>query len=512
MKLTRRTFVTGLAVTGVTGLIAPSIFKEYAYAGRGNTVFNNKLAIPPELKGTLKNGVKVFDLNLQQGISQFWQGRNTPTAGINGAYLGPTIRVAKGDKIRLNVTNNLSETSTLHWHGVRLPAVMDGGPHQPILQGQTWVSEFDIRQVASTQWYHPHTHHRTAVQVYSGLAGLFYIDDDASNALDLPSEYGVDDIPVVIQDRAFAQDGSFRYGSGMHTKMMGMTGSYMLVNGTLNAHFDVQKKLTRFRILNGSNARIYNLAFSDGRSFKQIASDGGLFEKPVEMQTLTLAPAERAEIVVAFAENDKAMLIHKPKGVMSKGGMSRASSGMGKGMGMGMMEERGRSFGIMSIGAKNIKSKLKPLPNSLVKVRRWSERDAVKTRIFALEMVMGMMNMMAGRTGVSINGKRMDMSRIDEKVKLNDIEIWEIENHSPMAHPFHVHNIQFQILDRNGQNPPLNEQGLKDTVLVQPSEKVRIILQFEDYTDAQAPYMYHCHILEHEDAGMMGQFVVVDKV
>jgi FtsP/CotA-like multicopper oxidase with cupredoxin domain len=182
------------------------------------------------------------------------------------------------------------------------------------------------------------------------------------------------------------------------------------------------------------------------------------------------------------------------------------------GMGMGMMEERGRSFGIMSFGAKNIKSKLKPLPNSLVKVRRWSERDAVKTRIFALEMVMGMMNMMSGRTGVSINGKRMDMSRIDEKVKLNDIEIWEIENHSPMAHPFHVHNIQFQILDRNGQKPPLNEQGLKDTVLVQPSERVRIILQFEDYTDAQAPYMYHCHILEHEDAGMMGQFVVVDKV
>jgi FtsP/CotA-like multicopper oxidase with cupredoxin domain len=496
MALDRRQFLQTVTMGGF-GLLAPG-FHQLVSAAETDSWFQNPLALPPLEEGRLIDGARRFDLTLQYGVSNFLGDRPTPTVGINANYLGPVLRVLQGDDVMFRVTNRLAEPSTLHWHGLNLPAVMDGGPHQVIASGKTWSSEFKIRQGACTQWYHSHMYHRTGIQVYFGLAGLLYIDDKESKSLNLPSQYGVDDIPLVLQDRSFNQDGSLRYASSMHDRMMGVMGQTMLVNGTTFARFEAQKPLTRFRILNGSNARIYNLEFEDQREFLQIASDGGLLAQPVAMRSSILAPGERIEILVEFAPGESVMLRHKSLPRRPGGG-----SGM-MGMMSGMMAASDSPFPIMRCDASRVVSAAQQVPTKLIKPRNWAYDEAVRTRRFNLDMGMGM-----GRGGFSINGKSMDINRIDARVPLGDIEVWEISNTSPMAHPFHIHDVQFRIIERDGRPPGANEEGLKDTVLVNSGERVRLVMQFENYADAKAPYMFHCHILEHEDAGMMGQFVVV---
>jgi len=500
MFKTRRQFLKAASAGGI-GLLTPLGFTGNINADESISWFKNPLGLPPLETGEIINGKRVFNLSLGYGTSSFLGDRPTATAGINGDYLGPVIRVQQGDDVELKVTNRLSEASTLHWHGLNIPAAMDGGPHQSINPGQTWNAAFKILQGASTLWYHSHMFHRTGIQVYFGLAGLLYIDDEYSKTLDLPSTYGVDDIPLVLQDRSFNQDGSLRYLGSMHDRMMGMMGQLMLVNGTAFARFKVQKRLTRLRILNGSNARIYNLEFEDQREFLQIATDGGLLERPVALRDIVLAPGERAEILVEFIPGDDVLLRHKP--LPRRAGGGAATMGM-----MGnMMAANDKPFGIMRFDAAQSSSTAHTIPARLTMPRSWSPNEAARTRHFNLNMQMGMGMMRGG--GFGINGKSMDMRRIDQRVPLGDVEIWEIVNQSPMAHPFHIHDTQFRIIDRNGRAPMAGEQGLKDTVLVYPRERVRIITQFENYADAITPYMFHCHILEHEDAGMMGQFVVV---
>lgn len=501
MRMTRRRFLQAAAVAGTASLV-PLYLSRNAYAGFEPKDFFSPLAIPPELIGRVERGKRIFDMSLQQGTTRFFQGYDTPTAGINGSYLGPVVRVNRGEKVVFNINNQLGEASTLHWHGVHLPARMDGGPHQTIEAGKIWRPEFEIRQPASTQWYHSHMYHRTGVQVYHGLAGLFYIDDEPGRNLGLPDDYGVNDIPLVIQDRNYNRDGSFRYISNMHEQMAGIQGNDILVNGIVRPKYNVTQKQMRFRILNGSNARSYNLEFSDQREFMQIASDGGLLEKPVRLKQVRLSPGERAEIIVKFSDNENVMLQHKPLPGGNK------MQGM-MGMMARMMSGDDRPFSVMRFISQKPEGQVMKLPEQLATLPAWTADQAAITRRFELNMQMGM-GMMGGDRGggFTINNQSFDPGRIDEVVRLNDIEIWEFTNHSPLAHPMHIHDIQFRILDRNGKLPPLNERGLKDTVLVNPDETVRVITKFENYADESSPYMYHCHILEHEDRGMMGQFVV----
>jgi FtsP/CotA-like multicopper oxidase with cupredoxin domain len=456
--------------------------------------FVRSLMIPPLLEGTAdSDGTVNFDLKVQAGERNFIDSRMTPTLGINGDYLGPTILFNRHDNVRLNVFNDLREATTLHWHGVHLPARMDGGPHQVIQPNRSWSPEFRICQPAATLWYHSHMLNRTGRQVYQGLAGLIYVKDDASSALTLPSTYGVDDIPLVLQDRAFNTDGSFRYSNTANGGgARGMMGDVMLVNGVVFPRFELHKRRTRFRILNGSNARIYTLEFSDRRRFLQIASDGGLLRRRVPLRRLRLAPGERAEIVVVFDWNDDVYL-RNVEDVSGRGGMDDPE-----------LTE------IMRFDGQKIASALVgPPPVELASIPSWAPRDAARTRRFVLG---GGRPSGAGRGGMAgqltINGKQMDMLRIDERIRVGDIEVWEVINRSRMAHPFHVHDVQFRIHARNGKAPAPSERSLKDTVLLDPGESVRLVMKFEDYADPDSAYMYHCHILEHEDAGMMGQFVV----
>ncbi len=484
-----------------TALASSTLLPRISWAASNSTY--NILPIPQLQSGNESQGVVRYQLNAQDGRMNFIAGLETPTLGYNGNFLGPTLRMKRGDKVRIDVTNKLNEVTTVHWHGMIIPAGMDGGPHQTIQPGANWRSEYAIVQPATTLFYHAHTHGQTGQQVYRGLAGLLIIDDEESMQSGLPSEYGVDDIPVVIQDRDINSDGSLKYIGFMPERMVGKHGKTLLVNGAVSPVLKAQKSLLRLRLLNASNARFYNLQFSDQRRFQVIASDGGLLENPVTVNRLEMAPAERVEILLDVSDRKKVML-------QSIGGVGNANHGP-----MGMMG-MDRPFDVLLIDAENAKQSDAKSPQQLSTHPDWSQQPIAAQRKLDLQMGMGgmmqgMMNQMTGGGSggmMRINDKAFEMDRIDFALKKDSFEVWTLRNSSPMIHPFHIHNTQFKILSRNGKKPSAIENGFKDTVVVKPKEEVRILMPTGPYTDTNHPYMYHCHILEHEDAGMMGQFVV----
>ena len=491
MKLSRRSVLASAAAIGAGVLVTRSLWPS-----SGAAVEPQPLRIPALLDaGKLANSVS---LEVQAGKTEFFPGRASNTLGYNNSYLGPTIRVNRGDDVEIAVSNTLQEDTTVHWHGLLIPAELDGSPHQLIRPGTTWRPRLPIRQPAATLFYHSHAHGRTGVQVYSGLAGVFLVTDDEERALGLPSEYGVDDLPLVLQDRLF-EDGRLVLPEGMMTSMMGRRGNTTLVNGTPNALARVPGRLLRLRLVNGSNARIFDLSFDDRRTFHWIASEGGLLEAPIQVQSLTLAPGERAEILVDFSDGRRVALRTAPdtNAPMMMGQISRAR---------GVASE---VFG----GGDEVVLQFEPtgqqgpaaLPNRLISRQRVNASQAARRRQFVLGMGMG--GMMGGGMGsgggMTINGRPFDMDRIDERVSLGDTEIWQVSGEM-MSHPFHIHGVQFEVLSRNGGKPVTRDAGMRDTVLVR--EPIELLVRFTQPA-VKAPFMYHCHILEHEDNGMMGQFV-----
>ena len=471
--------------------------------------FENELQIPGQLFGTVVDGRRQVRLTVAEGSREFLPGKQTPTAGVNGPYLGPTVRLRRGEDVDLVVQNDLDEMTTMHWHGMHVPARMDGTPHQRIEPGESWTASFRVHQEAAPLWYHPHPHGMTGRQVYRGVAGLMWIDDDNSESLDLPRTYGVDDIPIVIQDRQFDDDGAFRLGANPGARY----GGTMLVNGTWNPFLRVESRRIRFRVLNGSNARIYYIGFGDDRQFHLIATDGGFLETPIPTDRVTLAPGERAEILVDFSDGAEAVLKS-----FSEAGLAETYRLLVGRIGTANLD-------LLKIVPGPASRASHGVPERLNTITRFDASDAAEVRPMVLAgpiQAGGGPGGGAGRgggrrrgrgggpPGIPINGKTMDMGRIDEVVRLGDVEIWEVTNRGAQPHPLHVHLVQFQILDRNGNPPTSTELGWKDTVLVPPGDLVRIIMRFERYADPEIPFMYHCHIMEHEDNGMMGQFLVVE--
>lgn len=351
-------------------------------------------------------------------------------------------------------------------------------------------------------------HERTAEQVYRGLAGVLLVTDENERSLGLPSEYGVDDLPLVIQDRQF-ESGRLILPGGMMTTMQGRRGDTIVVNGTPDALARVPARRVRLRLVNGSNARIYSLSFEDQRMFHWIASEGGLLEAPVELRALSLAPGERAELLVDFSDGRPATLVTGPdaNASMMMGGMGRLREGLA-----GVLS--GGSQAVLAFEPGPGADSAGPLPSRLAERRRADASQAARRRRFVLNMGMGGMmgggmggmkgGGMGGGMGIgAINGRAFDMERIDERVRLGDTEIWEVSGEM-MAHPFHVHGVHFEVISRAGRAPDVRDQGLRDTVLVK--ELVELLVQFTQ-PSGPAPFMYHCHILEHEDNGMMGQYV-----
>ena len=484
--LNRRQFIKGLGVTAATIALGDTAL---SLAGCSSTTTKpttpatppattiptyKNFRIPALAKNTSSDPTKAtFELTAQKGKVEFFSGKQTDTFGYNGSYLGPTIRVKKGQDVNIKVKNQLDETITTHWHGALLPGEMDGGPRQMISAGGEWNPHFIIEQPAATIWYHPHTMGKTGEQVYKGLAGLFIIDDEVSAALNIPKDYGVNDIPVVIQDRRFAADGSLQYMTKPEDAM-GMQGDTILVNGLINSVLEVSTIKMRFRILNGSNARIYNLVLSNDSKFTQIASDAGFLQSPVELNALKLSPGERAEIIIDFSKNAVGDTIT-------------------------LKSQTNVAINVMDFSVINKANDATMIPNTLTTIAKIPESAAVKTRSFTMSGIGPLSH---------INNLQMNlqtgMDTIHESVKLGDTEIWEVISAAAggMSHPFHVHGMHFQVLDINGNPPPANLQGWKDTVLVETTNKVRIIAAFK----YKGIFMLHCHNLEHEDAGMMLQY------
>jgi FtsP/CotA-like multicopper oxidase with cupredoxin domain len=462
---------------------------------------------------------------------------------LPNSYLGPIIRVRRGQNIRVHFTNEIDSETIVHWHGLHVPAAMDGHPRDVIAPGETYVYEFQVNNRAGTYWFHPHPHGRTGPQVYAGLAGLFLVSDDEEAALGLPADEA--DIPLIIQDRTFDSNNQFVYApNGMMDQTMGMLGERILVNGRPDYTLPVATRAYRLRVLNGSNSRIYKLAWDDGTPLTVIASDGGLLTQPVQRDFVLLAPGERVELWADFRERAVGTEfrlrslpfegIEMDSGMMD--GMMGGDSGHSEMMGgdgghsgmMGGMQHgtqalpNGAELSILTVRVEQNVPDSATLPQQLAPLGFLAPADALNRnapRTFTASM---------GHMEWLLNGRSFEMEAVaqDENVQLGATEIWEFINQEDaqgrldmmgMAHPIHIHGMQFQVIERT---PPSNatlkanweairagyiDEGWKDTFLMMPGERVKILLRFADY---EGLYLYHCHMLEHEDSGMMRNYRV----
>ncbi len=469
---------------------------------------------------------------------QVLKGDNSTVTMLPNSSIGPIIRVRRGQKVRVRFSNQLPDKTALsvvHWHGLHLPEDMDGHPRIAIAPDSTYTYEFEVTDRAGTYWFHPHPHGDTARQVYRGLAGMFIVSDDEEQALKLPA--GEFDVPLVLQDRTFDANNQLQYlgggmMGGMMTQMMGFIGDKILVNGRPEAKLDVATRAYRLRVLNGSNARIYKLAWSDGSPLNVIGTDGGLLDKPLQRDYLMLSPGERAELFVDFSSRkigDSMKLVSLAfEGVenvaVPPALKSQASGGMGQMMVESNALPQGQAFDVLvvKIARDDPQRGAYKLPAALSIVPRLKLSDAVNaTKPRQFEIDHQMMNW-------RLNGKQWegDVAAPNEQVKLNTTEVWEFVNKlnlgemmdpMGMAHPIHIHGVHFQVIERVLTVSELQanydtvrngfvEEGLKDTFLLMPGERVKVLLHFKDFT---GKFVYHCHNLQHEDQGLMRNYQVL---
>lgn len=454
---------------------------------------------------------------------QLLKGPKDSVINHQDTYLAPTLNLQQGQKVRIVLHNKLPAASILHWHGLHVPAKMDGNPIYAINSNETFVYEFEVLNRAGTYWYHAHTHSVTAKQVYSGLAGLLIVHDVKEQALNLPTnEY---DVAIVIQDRSFHSNNQLAYSNHMMQKMRGFLGDQIFVNGRPDYALKVATRAYRLRLLNGSNSRIYKLAWDDNRPMSIIGTDGGLLEQMEQRPYVMLVPGERLELWVDFsAQNvgDRLSLRSLEFSSSTHGGM----------MGMGMMGHRGRGM----MGGMHANSKLplgsdyeimqvhviskaeggQKLPDKFTSISRLQPKLAANyghTRNIKLSM---------RHMSALLNGRAYKMNdvRKDEIIPVNSNQLISFDNgwqrqHGMMSmpHPMHIHGEQFQIVKRDYQDnnayrtvaQGFIDEGWKDTVLVMPGEKVTLLKPFNDF---KGLFMYHCHNLEHEDMGMMRDFLI----
>ncbi|WP_022917925.1 multicopper oxidase family protein [Ruania albidiflava] len=445
--------------------------------------FDTPLPIPPLADSRMVDGIRTFTLTAQEGSWQFQSGQQATTWGFDGPYGGPTLRAAVGERVAVEVTNELPEATSTHWHGMHLPAEMDGGPHQMIEPGDTWRAEWVVQQAPGTLWYHPHPHGATERHVYRGLAGMFQLvpapgSEAAAIEEQLPHTYGVDDVPVVIADKSFDEAGELVIDDGGNE--VGLLGDVVTVNGVAGARLEVTTGLVRLRILNASTARTYSLGLPE-QEMVIIASDGGLLRAPLKVTQVRLSPGERAEVLVAL-EPGQDVRLHSFAPDL---GQVAAPFAVGA----------NDAFDVLALVAAEELTASAEVPEQLASFGLDAGAVSVRRR-FELQ-------------GRQINGARMDMARIDETVQVGSTELWTVRNLDLFPHNFHVHDVQFEVHAIDGAPPPPELAGRKDTVYTEPHRDYELLLTFTDYTDSQWPYMYHCHLLRHEDEGLMGQFVVV---
>ncbi|MFC0226423.1 multicopper oxidase CueO [Serratia aquatilis] len=531
----RRDFIKLTA--GLCAVSALPVFSRAAWAAERPT-----LPIPPVLTPNVQGKIA---LTLQTGEMNWLPNAATRTWGINGPLLGPVVRLQRGKPVTVEISNQLPEASTVHWHGLAIPGDVDGGPQALIQPGTTREVSFTVDQPAATCWFHPHTHGKTGHQVMMGLGGLVLLEDEESAQLPLPNTWGHDDFPVILQDKRLGDDGQIEYQLDVVSAAVGWFGDRMFTNGAAYPQHIAPRGWLRLRLLNGCNARTLNLAASDNRPLYVIASDGGFLAEPVKLTELPILMGERFEVLVDASDGKPFDIVTLPVKQM---GMTLAPFDL--------------PLPVLRI-QPSLELGVKSMPDSLVKLPALPSLSGLQERWLQLMMdpkldTLGMQGLMdryghqamagmsmdhskadAGNStaamdhgnmagmdhskmagmeheapsfdfshGNMINGKAFDMAKPAFEVKRGQYEKWTISGEGDMMlHPFHIHGTQFRILSENGKPPAAHRAGWKDTVLVD-GWRSEVLVRFDQLASAQHPYMAHCHLLEHEDTGMMLGFTV----
>lgn len=466
--------------------------------------------------------------NVWQYSGRVLKGPASSVSAIEGSYLGPTLRLPRGARVRITFRNGLPDPSIVHWHGLDVPESADGHPRFAVAAGGSYTYEFTVTNRPGTYWYHPHPHMQTGPQVYSGLAGLVLVTDDAERALGLPS--GAEERVAVIQDRRFDAGNQLVYSTSMMDLETGMLGDRILVNGQPTPTWDLATRAYRIRVLNGSNARIYKLAWSDETPLTVLGCDGGLLQAPLTRRFLTLAPGQRADLWLDLSARAVGSTLRLTTTEFALGDAGLNMSGMGgQGMmGRGMGGGRGAAMagaGTLRLGAaadlltvrvaRRERATAASLPARLSTFEASWQPTTAATAVRTVPMTFRMMQwFLAGRTF-----SEADMTEVaaDETVQAGSTGLWEFVNAGgpmgmQMAHPIHIHGRQFRVISRTGGaagntlREGLLDDGWMDTVLVLPQETVRVQIPFSEH---RGLFLYHCHILEHEDMGMMRNFRIV---
>jgi spore coat protein A, manganese oxidase len=437
------------------------------------------LPVPPVARPVRTDATTdYYELVQREAELEILPGVRTRVFGYDGMFPGPTLVTRSGRPAVVTHRNELAVPVAVHLHGGHTPADSDGYPTDLIPPAGRRDYTYPMRQPAATLWYHDHRMDFTGPQVYRGLAGFHLVTDQEQDALGLPA--GDRDIPLMITDRSFAEDGSFHYPSHHHgagvtdTHMEGVLGDVILVNGAPWPILEVTANRYRLRLLNASSARRYRLSLDPPRTpLVQIASDGGLLERPVAHDSVLLAPGERCEVVVDF-------------GAVAPGTELTLRNGLGAGDAGEVMRFRVTGRGSDDSRVPQRLSRIEPLrPERAVRTRTWTFRRAPTGQ----------------HPGWLLDGRAFDPDRIDADVRLGQTEIWRLT--SDLHHPVHVHLNPFQVLTRRGGDPGPHDAGWKDTVDLAPSESVDVAVRFTDYPGR---YLLHCHNLEHEDMAMMAAF------
>jgi len=488
----RRGFIKSAGLTGlgfISGSVMSGLLSACKKMGMMSSVsttqvipgnFDYPLPIPVMLQSNV-------NLIAQETNHQLFVGRFPQVLGYqSGSILGPCIVVEQDQLLNVLVQNNLPISTNVHFHGILSPSNMDGHPMDVIEPGANKSYQIQIKQRAGTYWYHPHPDQNTAKQVHLGLGGFLLVRDNEEASLHLPMDDR--EIPLIIQDKHVKSNGDLSYHPTMNESMTGFFGEYICANGAYSPFLSVKTAIYRFRIVNGSNARIYQLELSNQAAFVIIGNDGGLLSESKVVSSILLAPGERVDVLISFKNNQLHDELFLNSQVFS-----------------GDQNQGNESFSILKFKINETITDSFQIPSSLSVIPPLDQNTAIQTRHFLLAQSMGMNSSGMSHT---INGATFDSTRIDFTVNAESTEIWEFDNSmGTESHPMHVHGVQFQILDRNGGRNVVmeSEKGWKDTVLVMPNEKVRIILKFGT---EKGTYILHCHNLEHEDGGMMAQYNV----
>lgn len=526
-------------VAGCTNLPQPGGGQTDDSAGQLSPVFQATLDLRLHATKATAQILEGSPTDVFMYVPEVLSGDATRVTSLPGSYVGPIIRARKGDRLRIRLSNELDEPTIIHWHGMRVPPVMDGHPRYAISPGEEFVYEFEVRDRAATYWFHPHPHGFTASQVYRGLAGLLLVSDDEEDALDLPT--AENDVPLVIQDRMFDTRNRLVYPPSIGMMMDGFLGDTVLVNGQKDFVLSAGTRAYRLRLLNGSNSRTYKLAWNDATPLVAIATDGGFLQSPVERAYLTLAPGERIELWADFSKYPVGTELSLESLEFTGADLGMGMMSMGEGMmGGGMMgahmmkaswpttaqmigddvhgvatgAPNGAAMRIMRVRIDRQEAETRTLPETLSILPKLALEDVVNAdspRRFSVSVTMRMMvGMQWGFDGRTF---RLNEVADHETIPFDTLEAWEIVNETfpiAMIHPIHIHGAQFQVSERSviaelsagwdSIHEGYIDDGWKDTVLLMPGERVKLLIRFNDF---KGEYVYHCHNLEHADGGMM---------